>query len=344
MLAHTTMHPKTLLGVALCCATSLPLAAQSSLATLYTGGNSLNSPGSVLFQVDVLNPGGLVVVGFDVNCENTRNGPIGSTFQIDVYLTAPGGTYLGNQANPAAWTQIATGQAISGALGTPTYVDVSDFFLPPGSYGMALNFVIPAGQAGTAYAYTNGNGTNQTYSDGNLQISLGSASSGVFTGAVYNPRVWNGAIHYEAGTNAAYGVHGTGCAAGSPAGIPELRPAAVNGVPRLGALFEQDLLNLPAAPGLGIMIFGLAVDTWGPWTLPLDLQQFGMPGCMARVRPDASVTFGYTGSTHTYLTAFPSSPAFAGLVLGTQALLLDPAATNPVAATLTNLTAGRIGN
>ncbi|MBL8723671.1 MAG: hypothetical protein JNK49_06465 [Planctomycetes bacterium] len=326
----------------LCLATTAT--AQTTLSTLFTGGNSLNSPGSVLFDATVLDPEGLVVTGFQVNCENTRNGPVGSLFEVHVYLTARGGTYLGNQANPAVWTRVATGTATSLAQGTPTPVDTSDFFLPAGSYGMALNFVIPTGGAGTAFAYTNGNGANQQYLDTKLRLDLGSASSGVFTGPVYNPRVFNGAVVYEAGTNAAYGTYGQGCSGGSPTGVPTLTPALVDGVPRLGSLWHHELGNLPATPGGAILLFGTTTQFWGPWPLPVDLGTFGLPGCLAHVPPDASVFFAHFGSAHTFTTGLPLAPAFAGIAIGTQALVLDPAATNPVAASATNLTAGRVGN
>jgi len=323
----------------------LPIAAQSSVATMLTAGNSLNSPGSALFNATVLNANGIVVTSFDVNCENTRNGPIGSVFEIHIYLTGLGGTYVGNQANPAAWTRVATGTGISLAQGLPTPVDTSDFFLPPGQFGMAINFVIPTGSLGTAFAYTNGVGTNQQFSDANLQLNLGSSSSGVFTGAVYDPRVFNGAVYYEAGTNAAYGPYGIGCDGGSPTGAPTLSPAVGTGLPRLGLLWEQNVGNLGSTPGVAIMVFGTSFQAWGSLPLPLDLATFGMPGCLARIPPDATVFFVHLGTgSHTFGSTFPASPAFAGTALGTQVLVLDPLATNPLGATITNLCAGRIGN
>jgi len=316
---------------------------QTTLSTIYTGGNSLNSPGSVLFDATVLNPEGIVITGFEINCENTRNGPVGSLFEVHVYITAAGGTYAGNQTNPGAWTRVATGTSNSNPLGTPTPVDTTDFFLPAGSFGMALNFVIPVGGAGTAYAYTNGNGLNQTYADSNLQLDLGSASSGVFAGPLYTPRVFNGAVIYEAGRNAAYGPYGVGCSGGAPAGAPTLLPAAVDGLPRLGSLWNQDLGNLPAAPGLAVMVLGMTTQVWGPWTLPVSLDMFGLTGCLGYISPDVSVFFVHLGNTYTYTTAFPLAPVFAGTKLGTQVMVLDPTATNPLGASMTNLTAGRIG-
>ncbi|MCB9885370.1 MAG: hypothetical protein H6838_07750 [Planctomycetes bacterium] len=331
--------------VGLCLSLSLSsLSAQTGVTTLYAGGNSLNSPGSVMFDATVLNPDGLVVTSFDINCENTRNGPIGSVFQIDIYITALGGTYVGNEGNPAVWTKVAEGTGVSGAISTPTPVDTSDFFLPQGRFGMAINFVIPTGALGTAFAYTNGTGLNQSYADANLQLDLGSSGSGIFSPTVYTPRVFNGTVYYEAGTNAAYGPYGTGCDGGAPQGVPVLRPSVANPRPVLGAIWEQDLTNLSATPGLGIMVFGLSTQTWGPWQLPLDLGMFGMPGCLTYLPPDASVFFVHLGGSHTYLTGFPNNQAFAGLALGTQAVMLDAAATNAVGATVTNLCAGRVGN
>ncbi len=45
-----------------------------------------------------------------------------------------------------------------------------------------------------------------------------------------------------------------------------------------------------------------------------------------------------------FATTMPSAAGLAGIALGTQALILDPGATNPVGASMTDLAAGRAGN
>jgi ABC-type uncharacterized transport system involved in gliding motility auxiliary subunit len=48
--------------------------------------------------------------------------------------------------------------------------------------------------------YTNGNGSNQNYSNANLALFLGSATNVPFTAPVFSPRVWNGTIYYNTGS------------------------------------------------------------------------------------------------------------------------------------------------
>lgn len=336
-----TMQVHTLLTAALLLTS---LSAQSSLTTMFTGGNSLNSPGSNQFDVTVLNQRGIVITGFDVNCENTRNGPVGSAFEIDVYITAPGGTYVANETNAAQWLLASHGTGISNTLGSPTPVDIDDLFLPPGHYGVALQYKIPTGGVGTAYAYTNGTGANQQFVNNDLQLDLGSACTGVFAGPVYTPRIWNGTVYYEAGRTAAYGIYGSGCSGGSPTGAPTLRPGAAFPVPRIGAQFDLEVGNLGAMPCPGFMIYGMSVTQWGPFTLPLDMTIFGMPGCTGLVSMNANLLFVNAGlGPVTWTIGIPNNPALAGLALGNQAMLLDPLATNAAGVNFTNLAAGRVG-
>jgi hypothetical protein len=70
-----------------------------------------------------------------------------------------------------------------------------------------------------------------------------------------------------------------------------------------------------------------------------------MPGCTAYIPPEAPLAFAHTGiGSHHLSVALPAVPAFAGIVLGTQVVMLDPLATNALGANATNLTAGRVGN
>lgn len=61
-----------------------------------------------------------------------------------------------------------------------------------GAFGMA-----PVMGLETSNAYTNGNGPNQNYSNAAVALELGGASNVPFTGAIFQPRVWNGTIYYN---------------------------------------------------------------------------------------------------------------------------------------------------
>ncbi|MEM6966746.1 MAG: hypothetical protein AAF573_18420, partial [Bacteroidota bacterium] len=53
--------------------------------------------------------------------------------------------------------------------------------VPPGTWGIALHTLT------AAHNYTNGNGANQNYSDGTVDLELGSASNGLFGGVKIPP-------------------------------------------------------------------------------------------------------------------------------------------------------------
>ena len=54
-------------------------------------------------------------------------------------------------------------------------------------------------------AYTNGNGTNQNFGNADLALALGGGKGVKFSGSVFNPRIWNGAIYYQQDDMAAAG-------------------------------------------------------------------------------------------------------------------------------------------
>src|SRR5690606_16840025 len=46
---------------------------------------------------------------------------------------------------------------------------------------------------------TNGDGSNENYSNADLSMALGAASNVPFTGGIFSPRIFNGTIHYVGG-------------------------------------------------------------------------------------------------------------------------------------------------
>jgi len=164
-------------------------ASAQTLTTIFTGGNFGAVGWTVYFDLTVTTP--INVTSLDVN---TTSGS-GVAFSLAVYRTAAGGTWVGNTSTASAWTLLGSGPGTSAAANTPSACDVSDFWLFPGTYGIAIRYT------GVAPAYTNGNGTNQTYSNPDLTLQAGGAletvaAPFVTSGTVFSPRVWNGTIHY----------------------------------------------------------------------------------------------------------------------------------------------------
>lgn len=166
----------------------------ASLTTLFASNNSGSAGGGVYFNVTV-GPQLLTIKSFDIN----TNAVQGTAFGFEVYTLV--GTHVGNEANPGAWTLRATGTGVSSGLNGASPVLLNNTFdLQAGTvYGMALSLAaIPGGPAAASHAYTNGTGTNQQYSNADLQLDLGSATNVLFSGTPFSPRVWNGTIYYNA--------------------------------------------------------------------------------------------------------------------------------------------------
>jgi len=201
----------------------------------------------------------------------------GATVGVDVY-TCPT-SYVGNEANPAAWTMIASGSGTCAGtdgrtictLGSPTLVT-------GGAYGVALVAV------GTAHAYTNGTGANQNYSDSLLSLSLGAAGNVPFSGTPFSPRVANIEICYSPGAGfAAHVPFGDSCGAGDPASYYEQFDGVnttndLGNTPGLTAFWTGTTYVItPGAqpivtPGTNAINLGAGDDTITQVTLPWPLQ------------------------------------------------------------------------
>ena len=81
-------------------------------------------------------------------------------------------------------------------MGTEANVICAGVFeIPPGvTTGIAM-VIEPA----DSWNYTNGNGLNQVYNNGQLEIRTGSSYQPAFTpaGNFNAPRVWNGTVYYD---------------------------------------------------------------------------------------------------------------------------------------------------
>ncbi|CAM3523549.1 Subtilisin [Aequorivita lipolytica] len=156
-----------------------------SLSTLFIGTNGGSSGWAVMYDVTV-GPADIQVTEIDINTTST------AAFDLDLYVLT--GTYVGNETNPAAWGAVAASGSGTGAgtdLPSNVVLDAPVVLSANTTYGFAVV------TTGVGQRYTNGDGTNQNFSNADLSMSLGTAVSGLFTGSVFTPRVWNGTVHYE---------------------------------------------------------------------------------------------------------------------------------------------------
>ncbi|MBK8493357.1 MAG: T9SS type A sorting domain-containing protein [Saprospirales bacterium] len=158
----------------------------ATLATVNAPNNGNSSGGMVWFDVENLTGGDVTVTELGVN--------VSGATMVDVYLRP--GTYVGNTGGPAGWTLVAQADATTGpfagaVIGGPVITPApTNFVIPAGTWGVALHAL------SAAQSYTNGTGANQSFTDGNLTITLGSTANTPW-GAAFTPRVWNGYITYS---------------------------------------------------------------------------------------------------------------------------------------------------
>ncbi len=156
-----------------------------SLTSLFASGNNGSPGGAVYFDITV-GPDDLDVTEIDINTADP------GTFTMDVYTLV--GTYVGNEANPGAWGAAASTASGTGAgqdspsnavLATPITLTANT------TYGIALVL-----DTTHSHYYTNGDGSNQNYSNAEMSMALGGASNVPFTAPIFSPRIFNGTIHY----------------------------------------------------------------------------------------------------------------------------------------------------
>lgn len=167
-------------------ATLLSLAAVSGsaqatvLTTTYASNNSQNGN---MFDVVTLG-GALNVTAFDLNLD------VG-TWTIEVYEKS--GTWVGFDKNAGAWTLVGSGSATSTAADAPTFFDVADFMLAATS---TTGLYITATTGSAPMNYTNSTAVgNIAAANADLRILEGAGKEYPFDNT-YQPRIWNGGIHY----------------------------------------------------------------------------------------------------------------------------------------------------
>lgn len=282
--------------------------APNSLGTLFAANNGGSAGWVVMFDIDVTNPRGINLCGFDHNCGATA---LGTPYTVDVYV-APG-THVGRDNNIAEWRLMTNGSGFAAGDNVPSPTALSQaLYLPFGSHGLALHY------QGTSVRYTNG--PLGPYSNSDLTLTLGSVRSTLFNGgSFFNPRVWNGRVYYDTATtggSAGYGFLGYGCP--GALGIPRLSGSR----PVLGGNLSIQASNLPQSLAIMMTGFSNTISAFG--FLPLDLGLYGAPGCAGRVSPDATSFLIGTGNVANFGFAIPNAPGLAGLQMYHQALVLDP--------------------
>ncbi len=148
------------------------------------GGNGL-TPGGNMFDVNVLND--VTFQSFDINA-NTAAGNAGNA---EVYFKT--GTWVGFQADAAAWTLVGSASFVAAGPNLPTPLNL-DLDIQVAA-GETVAFYVTTTDVGISY--TNGTATgNVLASDANIEHLEGSGVGYPF-GINFQPRNFNGIIRYE---------------------------------------------------------------------------------------------------------------------------------------------------
>ncbi|MBK9383260.1 MAG: PKD domain-containing protein [Planctomycetes bacterium] len=238
------------------------------LPTLFAANSGGAVGGAVYFDLELRAP--IALYGL----ETSFDAPVGTSVGLSLYLTSPGLSGLGVETQPSAWSLAAQddGAASSAGLDAPTRLRFAQpLSLAPGRIGVAL-VARGDGHRYTAFA----NPGPRRYEDAFLSIEAGSATNAPFSGALFAPRAWNGALLYCLECVGAASPFGTGCA---DAGGQTLAFYA-HGCPDLGAPIGLGLSSPGASPGAAAFFaMGLSDVDWLGLMLPIALDPLGAPGC-----------------------------------------------------------------
>ena len=166
--------------------TSINQAPLDETATFFASNNGGSEGGAVYFDVD-MQPSTVTVRALELNIGSTRS----TEFGVRVYTTPD--TAAGKQTNAGAWTLVGQGWGLATGLDNATRVVLNDDFTLEGgqSYGVAIVL------DGASHRYTDGTGSNEVHSSNAMTISARGATNVAFSGSVFSPRVFNGAMLYE---------------------------------------------------------------------------------------------------------------------------------------------------
>jgi hypothetical protein len=181
MRMHHVLAPIALYGIAL---------AQSPLTTTFASNNGQSGN---MFDLVATNAQGITVDYFDVNLDS-------GTWNMEVYKLTNNGPYLPSVNTPGDWTLIGSTDVTSNGPDVPTQLRIPVCTFVPAGATQAFYVTVTNG---TAINYTSGTATGALFaSNADLEFYEGSGLAYPFQ-FNFNPRVWNGNIHYLVGDTSA---------------------------------------------------------------------------------------------------------------------------------------------
>jgi V8-like Glu-specific endopeptidase len=158
----------------------------AEIETTFASDNSGSTGGAVYFDVSV-GYAPLIVRAIELN----TTAALSTEFTVSIYRTP--GTASGKQTNAAQWTLVGQGSGLATGRDNATRVVLNSSFTLDRNQSHGIAIVLN----GAGHAYTNGTGSNQTYSSPQATLTAGSATNAPFSGSVFNDRVFNGKLCYQ---------------------------------------------------------------------------------------------------------------------------------------------------
>lgn len=160
-----------------------------SITTLFDHDNQVSNNGVMFFDIEVTNPNGLTVTGFDCNVIAAPG------FNTYLSVLSATGSHVGNEQNPGVWTPRGLSPAgTTAGPDNPSYLDTPDFNLAPGSYGLMLILSHEDPDSDAGHGFTNG--PLGPYTNSDLTLTLGASANFPF-GPPSSPSIWNGTVYYD---------------------------------------------------------------------------------------------------------------------------------------------------
>ena len=163
-------------------------------------GTSFGRAGN-MFDVEATGTTVVTINSFDINIHST------TSEMVEIYYVTGGGSYVGNETNPAAWTSLYSGTVTGLGTGIPTTINLSTplTLQPPpsdnsGSRGdiYGIYVTLSTGESDLAYTVT----SQDDYDNEDLTLTSTLAIQYPFGPGTSSNRVWNGTINYNTSCNA----------------------------------------------------------------------------------------------------------------------------------------------
>ncbi len=154
-----------------------------SIETIFSGGNGQNGN---MFDITAYN--NFTIDSFAILPNTT------GTHTVEVYYKS--GTYLGSENNASAWTLLGQATVTGGGTAVPSSLCVADIGGLQVQAGQTYGIYVTL-TSGSVH-YTNGTGSNQTFTNTDMQITAGAGIAYPFS-SNFTPRVFNGKLFYSSG-------------------------------------------------------------------------------------------------------------------------------------------------